>query len=155
MSQVTLDPTDRRILAQLQQDCSLNNRELAAKVHVSPPTCLRRVRRLVETGVIERQVAIVSPSAVGGGLCAVVEVTLDRQAAESLAAFRDHVGAEAVVQQCYQVSPGPDFVLVVQVADMTAYHAFVHRTLTAARNVRNVRTYFAVERSKFEPALPL
>ena len=146
-----LDEIDRRILDQLQRDCALTNQDLAAKVHVSAPTCLRRVRRLVEQGVIERQIAIIAPEAVGAGLTALVEVTLDRQSAESLQAFHASVAPEPAVQQCYQVSQGPDFVLVVYVADMAAYHAFVHRTLTAANNVRNVRTFFSVHRSKFDP----
>jgi Lrp/AsnC family transcriptional regulator, leucine-responsive regulatory protein len=75
---VTLDETDRRILTTLQQDCAITNQELAERVHVSAPTCLRRVRRLVEEGVIERQIAIVSPEALAAGLTAIVEVSLER-----------------------------------------------------------------------------
>ena len=59
------------------------------------------------------------------------------------------------MQQCYRVASGPDFVLVVYVPDMAAYHAFVHRTLTAAANVRNVRSFFSVRRVKFAPVLPV
>jgi Lrp/AsnC family leucine-responsive transcriptional regulator len=150
-----LDDADRRLLALLQTDCSLTNQALAARAHVSPATCLRRVRRLVASGVIERQVAIVSPTALGGGLTAILEVTLDHQAAEALPAFEAAMAAEAPVQQCYRVASGPDFVLVIFVPAMAAYHAFVHRALTAAANVRNVRSFFAVKRSKFEPALPV
>jgi DNA-binding Lrp family transcriptional regulator len=150
-----LDDTDRRLLALLQADASLTNDELARRAHVSPATGLRRVRRLVEAGVIERQIAIVSPDALGRGLTAILEITLDRQDAEALAAFEAAVAGEAVVQQCYRVASGPDFVLVVYVPDMPAYHAFVHRALTAAANVRNVRSFFSVKRSKFEPALPV
>jgi Lrp/AsnC family leucine-responsive transcriptional regulator len=73
---ITLDDTDRRILNLIQRDCALTNQELAERAHVSPPTCLRRVRRLVEEGVIERQIAIVSPEALGTGLTAIVEVTM-------------------------------------------------------------------------------
>lgn len=151
----SLDELDRRILAQLQVDASLTNNALAEKVHASPPTCLRRVRRLVELGVIEKQVAILDPEKAGGGLTAIVEVTLDRQAAEQMAAFEALVAPEPAVLQCYRVSPGPDFVLVLQVADMPAYHALVHRLFTAAANVRNVRSFFSVHRSKFETRLPL
>jgi Lrp/AsnC family leucine-responsive transcriptional regulator len=150
-----LDDTDRRLLALLQADSSRTNQELALRAHVSPATCLRRVRRLVQTGVIERQMAIVSPDALGAGLTAILEVTLDVQSAEALAAFEGAVVAELAVQQCYRVASGPDFVLVVYVTDMAAYHAFVHRALTAAANVRNVRSFFSVKRSKFAPALPV
>jgi Lrp/AsnC family leucine-responsive transcriptional regulator len=152
---VTLDETDRRILNTLQLDCSLTNQELAERVHVSAPTCLRRVRTLVEEGVIERRIAIVSPAALPAGLTAIVEVTLERQSAELLEQFEQSLAAESAVQQCYRVSAGPDFVLVVFVADMTAYHAFAHRALSAHANVRNVRSFFSVRRSKFEPAIPV
>jgi len=153
-TRVSLDPTDRRLLSLLQADSSLTNQELARQAHVSPATCLRRVRRLVELGVIERQVAILSPDVLPG-LTAILEVTLDVQSAEALAAFEDHVARVAPVQQCYRVSTGPDFVLVVHVPDMPAYHDFVHSTLTAAANVRNVRSFFTVKRSKFAPAIAL
>ena len=151
---IELDETDRRILNMLQQDCALTNLELAGRVHVSAPTCLRRVRRLVQEGVIERQIAIVSSEALAAGLTAIVEVTLERQAAELIEQFERHLSAEAAVQQCYRVSAGPDFVLVVYVADMAAYHAFAHRVLSAHANVRNVRSFFSVRRSKFAPSVP-
>jgi Lrp/AsnC family leucine-responsive transcriptional regulator len=145
-----LDDTDRRILNALQIDASQTNAELAELVGVSPPTCLRRVKQLTEQGVIERQVAIVAPDKVGVRLTAVVEITLDVQAAERMAEFEQHVAAEAAVLQCYRVAPGPDFVLMVQVADMPAYHALAHRLFAAHTNVRNVKTYFSTFRSKFE-----
>lgn len=150
-----LDDTDRRLLRLLQQDSALTNQELAARAHVSPATALRRVRRLVDDGVIERQMAILSPDAIGAGLTAILEVTLDVQSAEALAAFEAAATAEDAVQQCYRVASGPDFILIVFVPDMPAYHAFVHRALTAEANVRNVRSFFAVRRSKFAPVLPV
>jgi Lrp/AsnC family leucine-responsive transcriptional regulator len=150
-----LDDTDRRLLRLLQQDSALTNQELAVRAHISPATALRRVRRLVDSGVIERQMAIVSPDALEGGLTAILEVTLDVQAADAMAAFESLVASEPAVQQCYRVASGPDFVLIAYVPDMPAYHAFVHRALTAEANVRNVRSFFAVRRSKFAPVLPV
>ena len=145
-----LDDVDRRILNILQLDASHTNAELAGLVHVSPPTCLRRVKYMNEGGIIERQVAIVSPDKVGARLTAIVEITLDVQAAERMAEFEQHVAAEAAVLQCYRVAPGPDFVLIVQVADMPAYHALAHRLFATRTNVRNVKAYFSTFRSKFE-----
>ena len=81
-----LDDLDRRILNILQVDASQTNAELAESVHISPPTCLRRVKQLRENGVIERQVAIVAPDKVGARLSAIVEITLDVQAADRMAA---------------------------------------------------------------------
>jgi Lrp/AsnC family leucine-responsive transcriptional regulator len=145
-----LDELDKRILNALQADASQTNNELAAQVHASPPTCLRRVKRMVDAGVIERQVAIVAPHKVGAALTAIVEITLDNQAAERQTEFEALVADEAAVLQCYRVSPGPDFVLLVQVADMPAYHALAHRLFAAQANVRNVRSFFSIYRSKFE-----
>ena len=152
---IPLDSTDLRILEQLQADASLTNQALAERVHTSPATCLRRVKRLWEAGVIERQVALLSPQRLGAGLTAIVELTLDRQGAEHLEAFEVRAIAEPAVQQCYRVSPGPDFLLVLQVADMAAYHALVQRLFTQDANVRNVKAFFSVHRAKFEPRVLL
>ncbi|MBF8178225.1 MAG: Lrp/AsnC family transcriptional regulator [Burkholderiaceae bacterium] len=148
--QVDLDELDKRILNALQMDASQTNNELALAVHASPPTCLRRVKRLIDAGVIERQVAIVAPEKVGAGLTSIVEITLDNQADERQVEFEALVAQEGAVLQCYRVSPGPDFVLVVQVADMPAYHALAHRLFATHANVRNVRSFFSINRSKFE-----
>ena len=149
-----LDAIDLRLLALLQADASRSNQALAEAAHVSPATALRRVRRLVDSGVIERQVAIVAPARVGG-LSVIAEITLDRQGAEHVAAFEARAVAEAAVQQCYRVSPGPDLVLVLWLPDMAAYHALVQRLFTQDANVRNVKSFFATHRAKFEPAVQL
>jgi Lrp/AsnC family leucine-responsive transcriptional regulator len=146
----SMDDVDRRILNALQLDSSHTNAELAELVHVSPPTCLRRVKLLTEAGILARQVAIVSPEKVGARLTAIVEISLDVQAAERMAEFEALAALEAAVLQCYRVAPGPDFVLIVQLADMPAYHALAHRLFAAHANVRNVKTYFSTFRSKFE-----
>ncbi len=150
---------DVDILNCLQKDSSLSNQDLAQKVHTSAPTCLRRIKRLREAGLIERQIAVLNPQAlaqaIGHGLTAIVEVTLDRQSAEELERFEARVVQDEAVQQCYRVSPGPDFVLVVHTAHMPAYQALVQRLLTADANVRNVKAFFSVKRSKFGAELPL
>ncbi len=149
------DTTDLKILDVLQDDASLTNDALASRVHVSPATCLRRVKRLVESGVIERRVALLSHEALGHGLTAFVEVSLDRQSAEAMAEFESRAVADASVQQCHRVSPGPDFMLVVQLADMRAYDAFVERLLTQDANVRNVKAFFSVRRAKHATRITL
>jgi Lrp/AsnC family leucine-responsive transcriptional regulator len=150
-----LDDLDRRILNVLQIDAAQTNAEVAELVHVSPPTCLRRIKQLRENGVIARQVAIVAPEKVGSHLTAIVEITLDVQAADRMEEFEHVLADEAAVLQCYRVSPGPDFVLVVQVADMPAYHALAHRLFTTHSNVRNVKAYFSTFRSKFETRIAI
>ena len=149
------DDIDRRLLALLQDDASRTNQALAEAAGVSPATALRRVRRLTEAGVIERQVAVLAPRLFDEGLTAVTEVSLDRQGAELLDAFEARATAEAGVQQCYRVSPGPDFVLIAWVRDMAEWSALVQRLFTQDANVRNVKTYFSVKRAKFEPRIAL
>ena len=159
MKQIELDAMDLALLEQLQHNASLSNQDLALAVHTSAPTCLRRIKRLRDAGLIERQIAILNPEvlalALGHGLSVIVEITLDRQSADELERFESRVQADAAVQQCYRVSPGPDFVLVVHTAHMPAYLALVQRLFTSDANVRNVKAFFSVKRSKFGAELPL
>lgn len=150
-----MDAIDLRLLDLLQRDASLTNQALAERAGVSPATALRRVKALQEAGVIEAQVALLNPAALAPLLTALVEITLDRQGAEHLDAFEQRAVACEAVQQCYRTSPGPDFLLVLQVRDMDAYAALAQQLFTQDANVRNVKAFFAVKRAKFRPALPL
>jgi Lrp/AsnC family leucine-responsive transcriptional regulator len=159
VEQISLDALDVSLLNQLQTDASLSNHALAGRVHVSAATCLRRVKRLRDAGLIERQVALLDADRiarhVGHGLTAIVEVTLDRQGDEAAVAFEQRVAPDPAVQQCYRVSPGPDFILVVHAGDMPGYLALAQRLFTSDANVRNVKAFFSLKRSKFDPKLPL
>ena len=159
MEQIALDAIDIQLLDALQRDASRSNLALAELVHISPPTCLRRVKRLVEAGWIERQVAHLAvarlSAAFGHGLTALVEVTLDAQGAEHMEAFEARAVAEDAVQQCWRVSPGPDFVLVIQARDMPDYLSITQRLLTQNANVRNVKAFFSLKRAKFSTTVPL
>ena len=159
MEQTGLDSIDLQLLEQLQNDASISNQALAARVHISPPTCLRRVKRLQDAGLIEREIAVLSvdklSQVAGYGLCAIVEITLDRQDQGALEAFEKRVAGDDAVQQCYRVSPGPDFCLVVHAAHMPDYLALAQRLFTSDANVRNVKTYFSIKRSKFGARVPL
>jgi Lrp/AsnC family transcriptional regulator, leucine-responsive regulatory protein len=149
-----IDSIDIKLLDLLQTDASQSNQSLAEKVHISPPTCLRRVKALRDDGLIERQIAILNTDKLaeiqGYGLTALVEITLDRQGAEHLEAFETRVIQDSAVQQCYRVSPGPDFCLVAYCADMPAYLALANRLFTQDANVRNVKAFFSTKRSKFQ-----
>ena len=159
MELITLDTTDLQLLDLLQRDAAQSNLALAEQVHVSAPTCLRRVKRLHTEGLIERQVALLQPDRLaalqGHGLSVIVEVTLDRQGAELLDAFEARAVAEDCVQQCWRVSPGPDFMLVLHTHDMPAYLAVSQRLFTGDANVRNVKAFFATRRAKFETKIPI
>jgi Lrp/AsnC family leucine-responsive transcriptional regulator len=156
---ITLDQVDLQLLALLQADASQSNQALAEQVHVSPPTCLRRVKRLHEVGLIERQVALLQPDRLaavqGHGLACIVEVSLDRQDAQSLDAFEARAVEHPAVQQCWRVSPGPDFILVAHTRDMPGYLALSQQLFTGDANVRNVKAFFSTKRAKFSTAIPL
>jgi DNA-binding Lrp family transcriptional regulator len=155
----SLDAIDLQLLAILQANASLSNIALADKLRISAPTCLRRTKRLQQEGWIEKQVAILSSDKMGRfmghSVTALIEVSLDKQGEELLQAFETRAVQEAAVQQCWRVSPGPDFMLVVQVPDMPAYLAFTQRLLTQDANVRNVKAFFSVKRAKFGTEIPL
>ncbi|MCX8516735.1 MAG: Lrp/AsnC family transcriptional regulator [Rhodoferax sp.] len=159
MKQITLNAIDIAILTQLQRDASLSNQDLAQAVHTSAPTCMRRLKRLRDVGLIERQIAVLNPEVlaqtIGYGVSAIVEISLDRQNAEELDRFETRVLQDRAVQQCYRVSPGPDFVLVVHVANMPAYQTLAKQLFTSDANVRNVKAFFSLKRSKFGAELPL
>lgn len=159
MESSVIDEADLRLLDLLQTDASRSNQALAERAHLSPPTSLRRVKRLRQMGLIEREVALLSPDRLapllGHGLTALVEITLERQGAEQLDAFEARVLPVVEVQQCYRVSPGPDFVLVVHCTDMPGYLSLAQRLFTSDANVRNIKAFFSLKRAKFEPRLPL
>jgi DNA-binding Lrp family transcriptional regulator len=159
MKQIAIDHLDQQLLTLLQKDAGLSNQELAEKVHTSAPTCLRRLKRLRELGVIERQIAVLNPekmvAILGQGLTAIIEITLDRQDAVALQQFESRAASEPSVQQCYRVSPGPDFVLVVHLPHMAAYQILTQGLFTNDANVRNVKAFFSIKRSKFGAELPL
>ncbi len=159
MKEMNIDPIDANLLELLQTDASQSNQSLAEQVHISPPTCLRRIKALVDSGLIERQIAILNPDKLaaiqGYGLTALVEITLDRQGAEHLEAFEAKVIQDSAVQQCYRVSPGPDFCLVVYCADMPAYLDLANRLFTQDANVRNVKAFFSTKRAKFQLKIDL
>jgi Lrp/AsnC family transcriptional regulator, leucine-responsive regulatory protein len=157
--EINLDAIDLRLLDHLQRNAATSNQDLAAQMHISPPTCLRRIKRLQAAGLIERQVAILSADRlapiIGHGLTAIVEVTLDEQAHAKQQAFEQRAVQDAAVQQCYRVSSGPDFVLIIHARDMPTFAQITQRLLTSDANVRNVKTYFSIHRAKFAPAVDL
>ena len=155
----SLDSIDLQLLATLQANASISNIALADKLHISAPTCLRRTKRLLQEGWIEKQVAILSSDKLGRfmghSVTALIEVSLDKQGEELMQTFETRAVQDAAVQQCWRVSPGPDFMLVVQVPDMPSYLAFTQKLLTQDANVRNVKAFFSVKRAKFGTESPL
>lgn len=150
-----LDAIDRKILAVLQGDNQITNLALAARVGLSPPPCLRRVRRLRDLAIIEKDVALVDPTKVGQDIIAFVGVELDRQREDVLASFERKISSETQVQQCYFVSGEIDYLLVVTCANMESYNGFARRVLANEHNIKRFRTSFCLSRVKYDTAIPL
>ena len=144
-----LDKVDRKLLNLLQKDNQTPTRTLAEKVHVSQPTCLRRLRDLRAAGIISADVSLIDPFALGYGMLAFVEVSLANQADESMLEFEARMGKENEVMQCYFVSGDFDYFLVVHVIDMEAYYQFVRRAISGSGNVRHFQSRFPMKRAKF------
>lgn len=145
-----MDSFDRRILDHLQHDASVTNQALADEVGLSPSACLKRVRRLREAGIIERQVVLLNPEAMGRWLHMVVEITMERDRKDLYRRFLDSALAAPVVKQCYQVTGECDFILIVTVPDMDAYDRFCDEVIYADDNVKKFRTLLSRKRCKFD-----
>jgi Lrp/AsnC family leucine-responsive transcriptional regulator len=145
----TLDKVDRKLLNLLQKDNQIPTKTLAEKVHISQPTCLRRLRDLRDAGIISADVALVDPFALGYGMLAFLEVSLSNQSDEHMQEFEKRMAKEVEVMQCYFVSGNYDYFLVVHVVDMDAYYQFVRRAISGSGNVRNFQSRFPMKRAKF------
>lgn len=148
------DPTDLKLLAALQQDSGRTADALAAGVALSPSAIARRIRRLRETGLIERDVAILSEQAVRY-LSVFVDVQLDRHALPEVEALIRRLQACTEVQLLMQISGAFDLTLLVAVPDMEAFNQFVDAMLGSDRVVRRYESRFVKKRRKFSPAVPL
>lgn len=145
-----MDALDLRILDCLQRDASVTNQSLAEEVGLSPSACLKRVKRLRESGVIDRVVALLNPEAIGNSLYFVVEVTMERDQKRLYKRFEDRALAAPEVKQCYQVTGASDYVLIVSVPDLDAYDKFCDSVLYADDNLHKFRTLLSRKRRKFD-----
>jgi DNA-binding Lrp family transcriptional regulator len=149
-----LDEIDLKILSEIQADGRITNVELAKRVGISPPPCLRRVRTLEEAGYIQGYRGLLDPHRLGFDVTVFASVHLSSQADADLRAFEDFVRAEPLVRECWMLSGEVDFILKCVAPDMATFQAFVTH-LTAAPHVRNVRTSLVLHNSKYEAAVPL
>lgn len=150
-----IDDIDRRILAVMQQDATCTNIALAEQVGLTPSTCLRRVRRLRESGVIAHVVALVNPEAVGRGLTAVVTVELGHHGAPQKADFVRRLQREPSIQQAWGTTGEVDVILVLRLLAMSEYQGVIDRLFANDPLVTRFYTYVVVETYKETTALPL
>jgi Lrp/AsnC family leucine-responsive transcriptional regulator len=150
-----LDRTDRRILAQLQDDGRISNLKLAEAVALSPTAVLARVQRLTREGYIEGYEARLNPRLLGAGMLVFVEVLLDRTTPNVFEAFRAAVQVHPEILECHMVAGGFDYLVKTRVADMDAYRSFAGTVLWRLPGVRETRTYAVMEEVKNSTKLPL
>jgi DNA-binding Lrp family transcriptional regulator len=152
---IQLDATDWRILAELQKNGRMTNVELAQRVGLSAPPCLRRVRELERSGVIAGYHAAFNLPRLGYHLTSFAFVKLESQSEADLSSFETRARQWDIVREAYMLSGDTDFLLKCVAPDVVAFQNFIIRELTAAPNVSSVKTAFTIKTSKSEPGAPL
>lgn len=144
MRTTALDATDRKILRLLQQDGRISNADLAEAIHLSPSSCLRRVRRLEDEGLIDRYVMLLNAAAIGRPTSIFIEISLQNQSEETLGAFEAAVAMSSEVMECYLMAGDSDYLLRIDVADMADYER-IHKThLARLPGVSGIRSNFTI-----------
>jgi DNA-binding Lrp family transcriptional regulator len=149
-----LDPIDRKILAELQRDGRMTNVELARRVGISAPPCLRRVRTLEEDGYISGYHARVNARALGFEVQVFAMVGLTSQAEADLSAFEALCRSWPLVRECHMLNGEVDFMLKCVAPDLSTFQSFLTGELTAAPNVASVKTSLVIRDAKDEPGVP-
>ena len=154
MSASKLDPIDRNILRELQDDGRMTNVELARRVGISAPPCLRRVRTLEEGGLIRGYHADVNARALGFEVQVFAMVGLHSQAESDLSAFEELCRGWSLVRECHMLNGEIDFILKCVAPDLSTFQTFLTEQLTSAPNVASVKTSLVIRCAKDEPGVP-
>lgn len=150
-----LDQIDRQLLAELQDDGRMTNVDLAAKVGLTAPPCLRRVRALEESGVIRGYHADLDASKLGYAITVFALVSLKSQAEESLRQFEDHMRGLPEVRECHMLNGEIDFIVKIVSKDLQSFQEFLTSKITPAPNVASVKTSLTIRTAKQVPGVPL
>lgn len=151
----TLDNIDRRLLAELQAEGRVTNVDLARRVGLTAPPCLRRVRSLEDAGVIRGYHAELDASKLGFAITVFAMVSLRSQAEEDLRAFENHIKTLPEVRECHMLNGEIDFILKIVSKDLQSFQEFLTSKLTPAPNVASVKTSLTIRTAKNEPGVPL
>jgi DNA-binding Lrp family transcriptional regulator len=151
----TLDSIDRKLLAELQAEGRVTNVDLARRVGLTAPPCLRRVRALEEAGVIKGYHAELDGASLGFTITVFAMVSLKSQAEEDLKAFENHIKALPEVRECHMLNGEIDFILKIVSKDLQSFQEFLTSKLTPAPNVASVKTSLTIRTAKNEPGVPL
>ena len=153
--QPIIDLIDRRILGILQEEGRVTNVELASRVELTAPPCLRRVRTLEKAGIIQGYHARLDAAALGYGITVFAMVSLKSQAEDALQAFETHIAALPEVRECHMLNGEIDFVLKIVAHDLQSFQSFLTAKLTSAPNVASVKTSLTIRTSKDEAGVPI
>jgi len=151
----TLDTIDRKLLSELQSEGRVTNVDLASRVGLTAPPCLRRVRALEEDGVIRGYHADLDASKLGFAITVFAMVSLRSQAEEDLRGFEEHIMTLPEVRECHMLNGEIDFILKIVSRDLQSFQEFLTSSLTPAPNVASVKTSLTIRTSKHEPGVPL
>ena len=152
---VALDSIDRRLLAELQAEGRVTNVDLARRVGLTAPPCLRRVRALEEAGVIRGYHADLDAPSLGFTITVFAMVSLKSQAEEDLRAFEQHIATLPEVRECHMLNGEIDFILKIVSKDLQSFQELLTSKLTPAPNVASVKTSLTIRTAKSEPGVPL
>ncbi|TKD51019.1 Lrp/AsnC family transcriptional regulator [Sphingomonas baiyangensis] len=152
---MSFDRIDLQILSLLQEDGRMTNVDLAERVGLTAPPCLRRVRALEEAGAIQGYHAALDPATLGYGITVFALVSLRSQAESDLAAFEEHVAGIPEVRECHMLNGEIDFILKVVATDLKSFQEMLTTRLTTASNVASVKTSFTIRTSKSLPGIPV
>ncbi len=155
MAGPNIDDIDLQILGELQNDGRMTNVELARKVGLTAPPCLRRVRALEESGAITSYHAVVDPAMLGYTITVFAMVSLKSQAEADLKAFQEHVDDLPEVRECHMLNGEIDFILKVVARDLQSFQQFLTSKLTPAPNVVSVKTSLTIRTGINQPGVPL
>ena len=155
MNMLTLDRTDIKILNELQRDGNLTNVELADRVNLSPSPCLSRVRKLEQTGIIDRRVTLLNPKVMGLEINAYIQVTLDKQPRSALENFREAVERLPEVMECNWMTGECDFLLRVVVRDVEELEWLIASRLYKIEGVASIRSNLVLKQITYKTALPI
>ncbi|MGH8778145.1 Lrp/AsnC family transcriptional regulator [Paraburkholderia sp.] len=150
-----LDRIDRAILKQLQQDASISNVSLAARVKLSAPACLRRVERLKEAGLIRRVVALLDPEGLGAGMAVVIGFVLDRSTPESFAAFEKAARKVVGCMECHVVTGEFDYFMLIRTRDSDSFNRLHAEQLLYLPGVRQIRSFMVLKEIMSTTEIPL
>ena len=155
MPNLNLDPIDLKLLTELQDDGRITIVDLATKVGLTAPPCLRRMRALEQSGIIKSYHANVDPASLGYTITVFAMVSLKSQAEEDLKAFEDHVNSLPDVRECHMLNGEIDFILKILARDLQSFQELLTKELTSAANVSSVKTSLTIRTAKDEPGVPI